>query len=97
MLNVINNIIMAKLVEMDQNVTIKAQIQEKEKGSVILINKLNIEPDQVEQFLKYWILYELIHLNHVCAMVTFPPCYIYPNYGLHTKMGPRRSLSGSCR
>jgi heme-degrading monooxygenase HmoA len=45
---------MTKLVEMDQNVTIKQQMQAEEKGSVILINKLNVERDQVEQFLKYW-------------------------------------------
>ena len=46
---------MAKLVEMDENVTIKDQMEEeKETGSVILINKFNVEPDQVEQFLKDW-------------------------------------------
>lgn len=54
MLLLINYIIMAKLVEMDENVTIKQQMEEEEKGSVILINKFNVEPDQVEQFLKYW-------------------------------------------
>ena len=46
---------MAKLVEMDENVTIKDQMEEeKETGSVILINKFNVEPNKFEQFLKDW-------------------------------------------
>ena len=46
---------MAKFVEMDERVNFKDQIQEKEiEGSVILINKFNVEPDKVEQFLKDW-------------------------------------------
>jgi quinol monooxygenase YgiN len=46
---------MAKFVEMDERVNFKDQIQEKEiEGSVILINKFNVEPDKVDQFLKDW-------------------------------------------
>ena len=46
---------MAKLVEMDDRITIKDQLEEKEiDGQVILINKFNVAPDKVEQFLKDW-------------------------------------------
>ncbi|HJU59078.1 MAG TPA: antibiotic biosynthesis monooxygenase family protein [Nitrososphaeraceae archaeon] len=46
---------MIKFVEMDENVTIKDQMElSNETGSVILINKFNIESDKVELFLKEW-------------------------------------------
>ena len=45
---------MAKFVEMDYRVKFKDQIDEKLIGSVILINKFNVEPNKVEQFLKDW-------------------------------------------
>ena len=46
---------MAKFVEMDDIVNFKEQIEEKEiDGQVILINKFNVKPDKVEQFLKHW-------------------------------------------
>ena len=46
---------MAKFVEMDDIVTFKEQTEEKEiDGQVILINKFNVKPDKVEQFLNDW-------------------------------------------
>ena len=45
---------MAKFVEMDDRVKFKDQIEEKIMGSVILINKFNVKPNKVEQFLKGW-------------------------------------------
>ena len=46
---------MAKFVEMDERIKFKDQIGEKEiEGSVILINKFNVNPDKVEQFVKDW-------------------------------------------
>ena len=45
---------MAKFVEMDDRVKFKDQIEEKIMGSVILINKFNVKPNKVEQFLKDW-------------------------------------------
>jgi quinol monooxygenase YgiN len=45
---------MAKFVEMDDRVKFKDQIEEKIMGSVILINKFNVKPNNVEQFLKDW-------------------------------------------
>jgi quinol monooxygenase YgiN len=45
---------MAKFVEMDDRVKFKDQIEEKMIGSVILINKFNVKPNKVEQFLKDW-------------------------------------------
>ena len=45
---------MTKFVEMDNRVKFKDQIEEKIDGSVILINKFNVEPGKVEQFLKDW-------------------------------------------
>ena len=46
---------MTKFVEMDDRVKFKEQIEEKGiDGQVILINKFNVAPDKVEQFLKDW-------------------------------------------
>ena len=47
---------MAKFVEMDDRVKFKEQIEEKGivDGQVILINKFNVKPDKVEQFLEDW-------------------------------------------
>ena len=46
---------MIKFIEMDENVTLKDQMEEaKEIGSVILINKFNVELDKVELFLREW-------------------------------------------
>ena len=45
---------MAKFVEMDENNSLKDQMESQVKGSVILINKFNVKSDEVEQFLKAW-------------------------------------------
>jgi hypothetical protein len=45
---------MAKFVEMDETVTMKDQMEEEVSGPVILINKFNVEPDKIDQFLKGW-------------------------------------------
>ena len=45
---------MAKFVEMDEKVTLKDQMEEELSGPVILMNKFNVEPEQVEKFLKGW-------------------------------------------
>jgi heme-degrading monooxygenase HmoA len=49
---------MIKFVEMDKIVTINDQIKEeqgnKNGDSVILINKFDVSPDKIEQFLKDW-------------------------------------------
>jgi quinol monooxygenase YgiN len=45
---------MAKFVEMDERIKFKDQAEEKIVGPVILINKFNVHPNKVEQFLKDW-------------------------------------------
>lgn len=46
---------MTKFVEMDEKVKFEYQIEEKEVvGQVILINKFNVKPDKLEQFLIDW-------------------------------------------
>lgn len=45
---------MAKLIEMDENVTLKDQMENEAAGPVVLINKFNVDSDEVEQFLKAW-------------------------------------------
>jgi quinol monooxygenase YgiN len=45
---------MAKFVEMDETVTMKEQMEEEVSGPVILINKFNVDPEQVDQFLDAW-------------------------------------------
>lgn len=44
---------MAKLVEMDAKVTLFSQMEES-GGPVILINKFNVDPSEVDQLLKAW-------------------------------------------
>jgi hypothetical protein len=47
---------MASLVEMDERVSIFAQMDKEEdvKGPVILINKFSIAPGEIDEFLKGW-------------------------------------------
>lgn len=45
---------MVKLVEMDEKITLSEQMEEKNVGSVILINKFNVKPEEVDQFLQAW-------------------------------------------
>jgi quinol monooxygenase YgiN len=47
---------MAKLVDMEEGVSIFAQMDKEEdvKGSVILINKFSLAPEEIDQFLKGW-------------------------------------------
>jgi quinol monooxygenase YgiN len=44
---------MAKFVEMDEKITLREQMEEN-IGPVILINKFNVEPDKLDDFLKAW-------------------------------------------
>jgi quinol monooxygenase YgiN len=44
---------MAKFVEMDEKVTLSEQLEEN-VSPVILINKFNVKPEEVDQFLKAW-------------------------------------------
>src|SRR5918993_446667 len=47
--------VMLKMVEMDENVTLAAQLEEQRNGqSVILINKFNVKPEDVDSLLKAW-------------------------------------------
>jgi hypothetical protein len=45
---------MLKMVEMDENVTLAAQLEEQKdsRRSVILINRFNVKPEDVNQLLK---------------------------------------------
>jgi quinol monooxygenase YgiN len=45
---------MAKLVETDEQVTFSKQIKEDISGPVILINKFNVDPEDVDKFMKSW-------------------------------------------
>lgn len=44
---------MAKLIEMDERVTIFAQMEE-DVGPVILMNKFSVDPEEFDPFLKGW-------------------------------------------
>ena len=44
---------MVKIVEMDESITLEKQLEEN-IGPVILINKFNLDPKDVSQFLKAW-------------------------------------------
>jgi heme-degrading monooxygenase HmoA len=45
---------MIKIVEMDEKVTLSDQMEEKNVGPLILINKFNVIPEEIEGFLKVW-------------------------------------------
>jgi hypothetical protein len=45
---------MIKLVEMDEKVTLSEQLRENVEGTVILINKFNVKPEEVDHFLMTW-------------------------------------------
>jgi heme-degrading monooxygenase HmoA len=45
---------MIKIVEMDEKVKLSDQMEEKNAGAVILINKFTMNPEDVDQFLKTW-------------------------------------------
>jgi quinol monooxygenase YgiN len=45
---------MAKLVETDEQVAFSKQIEEDISGPVILINKFNVDPEDVDKFMKAW-------------------------------------------
>jgi hypothetical protein len=42
-----------KLIEMDPNVTVFDQMNDT-GGAVVLINKFNVDPEEIEQFLSAW-------------------------------------------
>jgi heme-degrading monooxygenase HmoA len=45
---------MLKMAEMDENVTLAAQLEEDGQRSVILINKFNVKPEDADNLLKAW-------------------------------------------
>jgi quinol monooxygenase YgiN len=45
---------MAKLVDTDEQVAFSKQIEEDISGPVILINKFNVDPEDVDKFMKAW-------------------------------------------
>ena len=45
---------MVKIVEMDEKITLSKQIEEKNDGPVILINKFTVTPEEVDHFLNAW-------------------------------------------
>jgi heme-degrading monooxygenase HmoA len=42
---------MVKIIEMDENVTLKSQLEE-DVGPVIVVNKFTVKPEDVDQFMK---------------------------------------------
>src|SRR5215207_6869752 len=45
---------MINLVEMDEKVTLSTQMDEDKNGPVIVINKFNLKPENIDSFLKAW-------------------------------------------
>ena len=72
---------MLKPIEMDENVTLAVQLEEEEGGSpVILINKFNVKPEDLDQLLNAWAA--------DAAYLKQKPGFIYSQ--LH------RGIGGSC-
>ena len=57
------NLAMVIIVEMDETITLDKQLEEN-IGPVILINKINLDPEDVNQFLKAWasVIFNLLQL-----------------------------------
>jgi len=45
---------MLKMAEMDENVTLAAQLEEESRRSVILIKKFNVKPEDADNLLNAW-------------------------------------------
>jgi hypothetical protein len=72
---------MLKPIEMDENVTLAVQLEEEEGGGpVILINKFNVKPEDLDQLLNAWAA--------DAAYLKQKPGFIYSQ--LH------RGIGGSC-
>lgn len=72
---------MLKPIEMDENVTLAVQLEEEEGGRpVILINKFNVKPEDLDQLLNAWAA-DIAYLKQ-------KPGFIYSQ--LH------RGIGGSC-
>jgi heme-degrading monooxygenase HmoA len=71
---------MVKLIEMDERVSLRTQMQEEGGAPVVLINKFNVPPEGVDQFLQTW--------EADAAFLKTQPGYISAQ--LH------RGISGSC-
>ena len=72
---------MLKPIEMDENVTLAVQLEEEEGGRpVILINKFNVKPEDLDQLLNVWAA--------DAAYLKQKPGFIYSQ--LH------RGIGGSC-
>lgn len=72
---------MLKPIEMDENVTLAVQLEEEEGGRpVILINKFNVQPEDLDQLLNAWAA--------DAAYLKQKPGFIYSQ--LH------RGIGGSC-
>jgi heme-degrading monooxygenase HmoA len=39
---------------MDEKVTLSEQMEENVEGSVVVINKFNVKPEDIDQFVKEW-------------------------------------------
>jgi len=46
--------LMAHVIEMDRHVTLAQQLEDADGGPVILVNKFDVAPDDIEQFLTCW-------------------------------------------
>jgi hypothetical protein len=62
---------MVEIVEMDKRITLDKQLEE-DIGPVILINKFNLDPQDVDQFLKAW--------ASDAEIMKKQPGFIQPNY-----------------
>ena len=71
---------------MDEKVTISAQV-EANVGPVILINKFNVKPKDIDQFLKAWALYAAYFKQQQGFISTqlhcgFGGCRVFMNYAV---------------
>ncbi len=73
MINLVDGI-PEKLVEMDERVMFVRQMGEDDTGPVILINKFNVDPDEVDEFFqmlsgicRHWYSTKAATWIHICA------------------------------
>ena len=64
---------MVKIVEMDENVKLKSQLDE-DVGPVILLNKFTVQPEDVDQFLKAFA--EITKISCSNLALSLPNCIV---------------------
>ena len=84
---------MVKIVDMDESVTIKAQLEE-DVGTVILLNKFTVNPEDIDQFLKVFeATTKILGNNRVLSRLSYIVVLLGATHSLTMLFGSLQSFS----